>query len=151
GLAGVQQVNERVETLEQTVQDFGLITISSKKTYIEFSNDFREDLGADDTPVVTVSPTRQGLQFSVEDQNGNGFYLVSDQEPEQEIMVNWIAMAKTCVKTRKPDIDENLQKQLDVPETVKNDAKKRFDHKQTEPMELINPNIGGSPKKTTSN
>jgi hypothetical protein len=151
GLAGVQQVNERVETLEQTVQDFGLTEVTTRKTYIDFSDDFREKLSEDDMPVVTVSPTQQGIHFSVEGQNENGFYLVADQEPEQEIMVNWIAMAKTCVKTRKPDIDENLQKQLDVPENVKTDAKKRFDHKQTEPMELINPNIGGSPKKTTSN
>ncbi|HKK69433.1 MAG TPA: hypothetical protein VJ946_14515, partial [Bacteroidales bacterium] len=118
-LAGVQENRKDIKEITKKVSDFGMVNPESQEMWIEFDDSFSGKLNLNAKPVVTATPNQQGVSVSVKDQTRNGFMLVTDKPDAQNLMINWVAMAKTKVNETQPAVDPALERQLDVPETVK--------------------------------
>ncbi|MDA3911397.1 MAG: tail fiber domain-containing protein [Bacteroidales bacterium] len=150
GVAGVKAVNEKVEKLEETIRDFGIVKMKEKTIYVQLDNAFSDKLTDQDLPVVTANTSNPKITVSIISQDKNGFTLALNKLPETEVMINWIAMAKVTVYNEvdySESIESELREQLIVPETTKNRIKTRVSKQKQEPLELIDPEIKGRPKR----
>ena len=133
GVAGVKYNREDIKELKskvseleksgKTISDFGVESITSEKIWVKFSDDFKNQLNGAN-PVVTVSPSKAGVNMGVYQVNQIGF-MVETERQISLVTFNWIAMAKVNniieeeQEKNTPAISPDLLNQLKVDESRK--------------------------------
>jgi hypothetical protein len=141
-LAGVKHNRAEIQEIKKTANDFGIVKVNSNEIIINFSEDFVAKLDKNTIPTVTLTPSSSGYSYYIPKQNNEGFTIIIENYDGKEFMINWIAMAKTTVNNntdKTKNIDPTLLKQLKVSQSIKERIKQNSQHKQSEPMKLLNP------------
>lgn len=98
----IENVTEKVNTLSKnaTISDFGFnSTGSSNEIRINYSDEFKTQLTANQIPVVSVTPSSPDVKYYIKSQDSNGFVIACDAP---NFNFNWVAMAKIEIKDIQP-------------------------------------------------
>jgi hypothetical protein len=124
GVAAAKYNREEIKKIKQGVglskiSDFGVSTAESEFTWVNFDASFAEQLGDQTIPVITVTPHSLGADLAIVERNSDGFRI--RKSGVESISFDWIAMAKvpTETSTEKPEISEELRRNLEVNESDK--------------------------------
>lgn len=142
-LVGVKYNRAEIQELKETVSDFGIVKMQTNEIWVNFDNKFSSKLKNDNTPTVTFTTNSPNAKVYISEQNNKGFRIITDNT--DNLMINWIAMAKVDVKNEQTDfkdeISPELYKQLRVPADKKIEAKNLHKEPVTQKMmKLIEPN-----------
>ncbi len=141
-LAGVKHNRAEIQEIKKTANDFGIVKVNAKEIKVSFAEDFVAKLDKNTIPTVILTPSSSGYSCYIPKQNNEGFTIVIDNYDGKEFIINWIAMAETTTKNNtdyKQRIDPSLFKQLRVSGKIKEEIKIKSQHKQSEPMKLLDP------------
>ncbi len=140
-LAGVKYNRAEIQELKETVNDFGIVKMQTNEIWVSFDNKFSSKLKNENIPTVTLTTNSPNAKVYISEQNNTGFRIITDNT--ENLMINWIAMAKVDVENTQnfeDEISPELYQQLRVPADIKLEAKKL--HKGPEKqkmMKLIDP------------
>ncbi len=115
---------------------------NAKEIWVSFSESFVSKINEETIPTVILTTSSPKCSCYISEQNNKGFNILIENYNGEEILINWIAMAKTS-ENNKPDntknIDPALLRQLKVSESIKEEIKENSQHTQNEPMKLLEP------------
>ncbi|HXH18472.1 MAG TPA: hypothetical protein VNJ07_05265, partial [Chitinophagales bacterium] len=118
----INKLKEAVAHRQQTIQDFGTVTMNDTELWIPFSEDFKKNMSAGSTPVIALTPN-QFVQLIISEKNESGF-RVRAASSVKNLNIDWLAVMKT---TTQPETSQDigtslppeLKNQLKVPEEEK--------------------------------
>lgn len=94
-------LKDKVATIESqltNISDFGADNIYTPSMWIEFSNDFKANLGSED-PIVVVTPSQTGKTLNLKEITREGFEV--ENPNNGGVTFSWIAMGKTQTSGKK--------------------------------------------------
>ncbi|NQY05373.1 MAG: hypothetical protein HRT68_03980 [Flavobacteriaceae bacterium] len=118
-LAAAKYNRKKIQRVEKTISDFGVVTTSASSVFIPFHTEFRKEK-SDHVPVITVTSLHPKSSLYIAEITDEGFRVVS--ENQSSLSLNWIAMAKvkTSISTSEAEINAyKLSNQLTVSNTSK--------------------------------
>ncbi|HLP21184.1 MAG TPA: hypothetical protein VK174_12820, partial [Chitinophagales bacterium] len=121
------------KSVTKNISDFGTASTSAKETWINFSDEFTQQLNGK-TPTVTISSSQAGVTISVVEKSAKGFKVVSSSE--KPVDFDYIAMGKTVIEF--PDYASTVEKPMqkaDINAWYANISKKN----KTLPVQVGNP------------
>lgn len=140
----IENVSNNVNTLAKNavINDFGFgSTGTEMEIRIEFSEDFVDQLSADQIPVINVTPTSPDTKYYIKSQDNKGFVLASNKS---DFSFNWTAMAKIEINIQNPanignqnNINPEFMSQLKVSQDKKDQMKNWGLRPQEKPLQLI--------------
>ncbi|MCF6366232.1 MAG: hypothetical protein L3J35_08525 [Bacteroidales bacterium] len=138
-LAGVKYNRNEIQELKQTINDFGIVKMKNNEIWISFDNKFASKLKDKNIPVVTLTTNSSDTKVYISEQNNKGFRIIAVGNTDN-LLINWIAMAKTDATEKNIDfetqISPELFQQLVVPDNIKLKAKEL--HKRPNKQKVLN-------------
>jgi len=133
GVLGAKVNQQEINKLKKNVQDFGSVLISNIETWVDFSDEFKQAIGDQDNPVVTVATNTDGVYASIIEKNNSGFKIkINHLAPG--LSIDYIAMGKSInIKSDgnkvqwEQNMPTNLLKALRVDESIKTEQKNRLE------------------------
>ena len=92
----LKELDETDKVMQKTfknVSDFGTIAITSHKTFVPYSQEFKT-LFSGTIPTVVVSVVNAVRPVAIAEQSKDGFYILQQGDKDSILTINWIAMAK---------------------------------------------------------
>ncbi|MGE0638177.1 MAG: tail fiber domain-containing protein [Bacteroidia bacterium] len=97
----LKQRVEKLETKLKNLSDFGSKTLKTGVSFINFSDDFKNQLN-DDQPVVMLSANETSTVLNVLEVSKEGFKVENPNNSSVEF--NWVAMAKITIEDNKQEV-----------------------------------------------
>jgi hypothetical protein len=104
-LVGVKYNNEEIKKLKSTISDFGSMKLVTHEIWVDFSEDFSNQLSENMLPAITITSNNPLVTISITQKTIKGFKVeVSENQPD--LSFDWIAMAKIESAEKKISDDE---------------------------------------------
>lgn len=153
-LAGVKYNRAEIQKLKEKISDFGIVKMESNETWVSFDDDFTSKLKSNDLPTVVLTTNSADAKVYISEQDNSGF-KIQVADGTDNLIINWIAMAKVSAETSKTnfenEISPELYKQLVVPEDIKKQAQEKLiNTEEQKSLKLLgdeDPNIKATTKR----